>query len=94
MSALEGMKEECATCGEELEISQIGLCQGCAAARDGVEDDMICPKCGGADVSAEVKTWCRFTGLDGRSFDDEDLDYVDRFDGGARICYDCQHEWH
>lgn len=50
-----------------------------------------CPACGEHDISVEVRTWCRFNS-DGRSFDDEDLAYVNTLNDSRAICHDCQHE--
>ncbi len=54
---------------------------------------LACPKCGGAHIAVEVKTWCDFSKGKPDRFDDEDVPYVEAIPGGQLICRDCQHQW-
>lgn len=59
MTTLQGMREWCTRCFNELEIGQIGLCDSCidadrrarAAAAD--DDDERCDACGGPNDDGE-----------------------------------------
>lgn len=54
MSTLEDMREYCETCSEELEIGQIGECDGCQC-RDSVVSSEDAPE------SPPIPTGCEMT---------------------------------